>query len=742
MRSILVPVRLASALVLVLAAAAPARAKSAVGPPVVHLVAPVDEAVVIAGGPITFSATALRLPETDLTTSLVWTSSIDGELGRGGVVVHALSAGIHRIRAVATSSDGRAGSGTLIVTAVPPTLEVAPDVDTYVDATKPGKSFDLSTVLQVDGSPARATVLSFTVDGVGPARVARAVLRLTVARKEGAGGKSGGNLVLVDLTDSTALAKTIGTLGRVRPGEVVAFDVTSVVRRNGRYGFALLGSSADGVMYRSEEALRGGPRLVLTLGTRDAPAAPQATSSGGFRTLAATTDTGYEDFVFGSGVDQDDNRLTGAKPESKLWFQDGRWWATLWLPGAGSYRIHWLDQGTHTWIDTGVAIDERPRSRQDVLQAGGKLYIASRFAGSPAQNRLYRFTYVTSTRTWSPDAGFPVDIPGGGTESMTIARDTRGVLWVAYTLNSTVFVSHTTGSDTAWATPFAVPVPEGTSVDADDIAGVIAFSGRIGVFWSNQSTDKFYFAVHDDGAGSTTSASSWKLEIVAAGGHVADDHFSMKVAADGRLFVAIKTSKTASSDTLVGLFIRAANGTWSSLYNVTTVASNPTRPILLLDEPRNRVMIFYSADHQSIRYKESDMNDVAFPSGSGTPFIESTSADDINNPTSTKQNLTSTTGLAVLASSAARKSYWHDAIDPAPTTTTTTVPTTTSTTATSTTTTSRPPTTVPTTTTTSTSPPTTTTRPPTTTSTRPPTTTTTTTLPPGCAIILGRPVCL
>lgn len=722
----------------------PVAAKKPTRPPVVHLIAPVDEAVVIASTPVTFAASALDLSAIDLTDALVWTSSIDGELGRGGVVVHALSPGIHRIKAIATSADGRAGSGTLIVTAVPQTLEVAPDVDTYVDSAKPGKSFDLSTILQVDGSPARATVLSFTVDGVGPARVERAVLRLTVSRKEGAGSKSGGDLLLLDLSDSSALAKTLGTIGRVRPGQVVDFDVTSAVRRNGTYGFALLGSSADGVIYKSEEAAHGGPRLVLTLGSRDAGPPPPAAPSGGFRTLAASGGTGYEDYDFGGGVDQNDNRITGAKPESKLWFQDGRWWATLWVPSASSYRINYLDAATQRWVDTGVAIDERPRSRQDVLQAGGKLYVASRFGGSPAQNRLYRYTYVTGTRTWALDAGFPVNIPGGGTESMTIARDTRGVLWIAYTLDSTVFVSHTTGSDTAWATPFELPVAEGTSVDADDIAAVIAFSGKIGVFWSNQSTDKFYFAVRDDNAGSTTSAASWKLEIVATGGHVADDHFNLKLAADGRLFATIKTSKTAAADTLVGLFVRASNGAWSPLYNVTTVASNPTRPILLLDEARNRVMIFYSADHANIQYKESDMTNIAFPSGSGTPFIESTSTDDINNPTSTKQNLTPQTGLTILASSAALNSYWHNAIDPTPTTTTTTIPSTTSTTVTSTTTTSRPPTTVPSTTTTSIATPTTTTRPPTTTTTttRPPTTTTSTTLPPGCVMVLGIPVCL
>jgi hypothetical protein len=521
--------------------------------------------------------------------------------------------------------------------------------------------------------------------------------------------------------------RPLGTTGPVRSGQVVEIDVTDAVRENGVYTFAVVGVSGDNVAFASREAKRGRPELVLTLRTegsirRDAR---------GFHTLAAAAgDVGYQDFGFGSGVDQNDNRVTAAKPESKLWYQDGYWWGTLWSPQAAAYRLHWLNPSSNAWVDSGVSVDERPHSRQDVLLAGGKLYVASRFGDSPAQNRLLRYAYSSSGRTWTLDPGFPVNMPGGGTESMTIARDSRGTLWCAYTMNAQVFVSATAGSDTAWGTPFVVPVPEGTTVDADDIAGVEVLAGKVGVYWSNQRTDKFYFAVHADGAPASDPA-AWQLEIAAAGKSLADDHLNAKLASDGRLFLAVKTSKTKSGETLIGLLVRSPSGTWSTLHPVGTVDFNPTRPILLVDETRRRVTVFYSANHGSIRYKESDLDTIAFPEGAGTPFIESASVTDINNPTSTKQGVSPSTGLAVLATSEGQKTYWHNAVAavaPSTTTTTTTLGTTTSTT--------RPPVT----TTTTTGPSTTTLV--STTTTRP-STTTTTTRPRTCIPVPGLPdLCL
>jgi hypothetical protein len=372
---------------------------------------------------------------------------------------------------------------------------------------------------------------------------------------------------------------------------------------------------------------------------------------------AADGTVGFEDFSFGSGVDQDSNRVTGSKPESKLWHHDGIWWATLYNPAAGGgHRIHALDPTTQTWLDTGVLVDVRKTSRQDVLWTGQKLYFASR-AGSGADNRLYRFSYVPSGPTWTLDAGFPVAIPSAFTEAMTIARDSTGKLWVAYTSSGRVFVNRTTGTDTQWSAPVQIPVT-GTRVGSDDISAVQVLSGgKIGVFWSNQSTDAFYLAVHPDSA---AMASSWTLEVAASGGSVADDHFNVKRASDGRLFVAVKTSKTSSSNTLVGLLVRSASGTWSSLHQVTQVSFDPTRPSCLLDEQAGRVYVFYSPGKSSIYYKSSSMSSISFPSGKGTPFMEGDG--EINNPTSTKQNVDASTGIVVVGSAPDTLTYWHNTI--------------------------------------------------------------------------------
>ena len=56
-----------------------------------------------------------------------------------------------------------------------------------------------------------------------------------------------------------------------------------------------------------------------------------------------------------------------------------------------------------------MTVDTRPQSRQDVLSLATHLYMVSRFAGTPAQNRLLRYTYTTARR-YQLDPGFPVEI--------------------------------------------------------------------------------------------------------------------------------------------------------------------------------------------------------------------------------------------------------------------------------------------------------------------------------------------
>src|SRR3954471_17191538 len=66
-------------------------------------------------------------------------------------------------------------------------------------------------------------------------------------------------------------------------------------------------------------------------------------------TLAANPNVGYVDFGFG---DAPGSAVTADKPQSKLWFNDGAWWAVMFNSGASTYHIYrltWPDQ----WVDTG-----------------------------------------------------------------------------------------------------------------------------------------------------------------------------------------------------------------------------------------------------------------------------------------------------------------------------------------------------------------------------------------------------
>jgi hypothetical protein len=205
-----------------------------------------------------------------------------------------------------------------------------------------------------------------------------------------------------------------------------------------------------------------------------------------------------------------------------------------------------------------------------------------------------------------------------------------------------------------------IPVAVGTRGTRDDIAAIHALQGKIGVFWGNQRTDAFYFAVHRDGA----SPSAWKLEVVAQGGKVADDHFNLKLAPDGRLFVAVKTSHVSLVESLIGLLVRSADGVWSPLYEVANVDAYSTRPVCALDEVRRRLYIFYSPGKSGIHYKVTDLDRIDFTKSVRTRFIDSTTTIDINNPTTSKHNVTPGSGLAVVASSPSDTSYWHGMIYP------------------------------------------------------------------------------
>jgi len=415
--------------------------------------------------------------------------------------------------------------------------------------------------------------------------------------------------------------------------------------------------------------------FTVALTASNAGGSDTATQTG-LISVSVSGNVGYQDgSTSGAG-----NAATGEKPESKLWWNDGSWWASMFDATSQTYHIFRLDRSHETWVDTGTLLDDRPKSRSDALWDGSHLYVASHVfasssstaaSGNPA--RLYRFSYDPTTNAYSRDAGFPVQINNYSSETLTIDKDSAGVLWATWAQGNTIYVNSTTGGDAVWGTPFLIPVSGATGLHGDDISAVAAFGGnKIGVMWSNQAASAMYFAIHAD----NDARDVWGASRTAVQGpSMADDHINLKQLEgdpSGRVFAAVKTSlndagANTSAPQILVLARDPATGSWSS-YAFGRISDCHTRPVLVLDSEHGILHVFatapdsgcpFSGSPGTIFEKTSPMSNISFPQGRGTPVIRDAASPNLNNVTATKQNVTSATGLVVLASNDVTKRYWH-----------------------------------------------------------------------------------
>ncbi len=385
----------------------------------------------------------------------------------------------------------------------------------------------------------------------------------------------------------------------------------------------------------------------------------------------AALEIGYRSFNYDTTVI---GTPTAEKPESKLWWNDGFWWGSLWDPVIDQYTIHRFDAINQSWINTNAAIDNRSRSLSDALWDGQHLYIVSHVfansggdASSGEEGRLYRYSYDVSTTTYALEAGFPVIVNNSKSETLVLDKDSSGKLWITWTEGGKVKVNRSIENDQTWGTPFDLPV-QGMDVSSDDISAVAAFGGnKTGIMWSNQLQDTTFFAIHLDSDPDTI----WQDREVALAGVVlneeVDDHINFSTACDGsgNLYGLVKTGMGGPNDPGILLLKRDAAGYWTQ-YEVSKRKDDYTRAIVIVDSENERLFVFAKSERTShdenIYMKVADLNDLLFPVGLGTPFIQSTVYQKINNPTSTKQCINSTTGLLVLASDEDSTTYVHNFI--------------------------------------------------------------------------------
>ena len=405
---------------------------------------------------------------------------------------------------------------------------------------------------------------------------------------------------------------------------------------------------------------------------------------------------GFRDQGYGGGA----FRPTSEKPESKLWYTDGSWWAGMFVyrtatPTKSEYHIHRLDRTTDSWVDTGVLIDSRDQTHGDYLwsESTQTLWVASGYDPTPGATNdgtmIFKYAYAAGSNTYTLAPGFPHTIPvttstvspafQGGADAVTLARGASGRLWAVWTKDSKVKYSRSADGGFTWGTPANVPVQTNTirpDGENGDISAVVRFGDNIGVMWSDHDAlptadnDGFYFAVIAD-ADDPTVAGNWTLEklptLVPGGSprEVADDHINVKATSDGQVYMVGKTGKdTAGCATnrqlpLVEAFHRTTGGAWSA-HLVSTVGDCNTRPQLLLDEQLGVAYVVLTAPNGggTVYMKSAPLGGpeaLKFRGAAdqtiqrGTPFIRSATETAIDDPTTMKQNVNSLTGIVVLA---------------------------------------------------------------------------------------------
>jgi hypothetical protein len=385
---------------------------------------------------------------------------------------------------------------------------------------------------------------------------------------------------------------------------------------------------------------------------------------------AAPVDAGYKDHSWAGNTSV--NNPSQDKPQSKVWYTDGSWWGGLFADG--EHHIHRYNASTHAWTDTGVAVDARNSSHGDWLwdEATDSLYVASVNGDTdPDPILVFKLNYDAGTDTWTHDADFGaagIQVGTGPSETVTIAKDSTGQLWVTYqnagTAGIDVMVNRSTTDEHTWGTAFAIG-----DASADDISAIIAFDGdTVGVMWSDQNPAEnqtfFYFSTHAD---SNADDTAWSTKQSSAQGSesFAEDHINLKLTAtaSGEVLAAVKTN--GSSVNHIQVLRRSTGGTWSA-HGVVDDEGDVTRPQIVVDSTNAMAYVFYTspeleaAGSQSIYYKSAPLSTLAFSTaGLGTPFIQD-GGNDINDVSTSKHPVTeSMGGILGIASSDTNESYYH-----------------------------------------------------------------------------------
>ncbi|RZK41736.1 MAG: hypothetical protein EOO90_10315 [Pedobacter sp.] len=272
---------------------------------------------------------------------------------------------------------------------------------------------------------------------------------------------------------------------------------------------------------------------------------------------------------------------TADKPQSKLWFMDGQWWALL--PKQNGPSL-W-QRTAKGWIEDSSIhqkLSGNP-SRVDVWSTGNQV-----MAVGVGTNYLVVYKLLRQGNSWQVDIVARLETPKdlkGNIESATIVRDGSGYWWVASDFGDRLLVwSSSDGKNWEAAMELA------NGLHQDDISTLAIVPGGIGVIWSDQNQDAVKFRFHGD------RERNWsEVSLIEQGNHTADDHLRASTGDDGILWVATKNSVDSVRKPQLVLRVRGINGKWKNYpFADLDVVKKPSRPAVFTVDGKRTVLLGYT----------------------------------------------------------------------------------------------------------------------------------------------------
>ena len=363
---------------------------------------------------------------------------------------------------------------------------------------------------------------------------------------------------------------------------------------------------------------------------------------------------------------------TTDKPQSKLWFAGGTWWALL--PGATSPTL---------WQRTATGWREHPAIRSELADTPGRADVWSDHDGvtaaavSGSSLPVYRLHPVSAPlTTWRAERLALWTLPTNDViETVTLARDGTGRWWLTAPIAqkppaNQPLPKHGADRDiVVWTSADArswerlAPLAQGVS--GDDICTVTPAPDGIGVAWSDQNRDHVAFARHRNAA----APSIWEpTEIVAVGGKTADDHLHATPTPDGSIWLATKNSLDARGQPQLVLRVRPSSGLWQNLpYAARLSGVEPSRPVVMATSRPGLLLlghtIYDRTDpfHGRIEFGVVERNDErVIPHAAVVIAPDPALRARINDPTTAKSPFPADAPWIILASDAEGRVYEAD----------------------------------------------------------------------------------